>query len=73
MKRWLFGLLVSAFFAGVTFVLTTVIAGLFHVYRHGSGALHAWSEAHSRHLAITLAVFAGLITLTVWARATRAD
>jgi hypothetical protein len=43
------------------------------VYRHGAGPLNAWSEAHSRHLAITVAVFAGLITLTVWARATRAD
>jgi hypothetical protein len=73
MKRWTFGFLVSAFFAGVAFVMTTVLAALLHIYRHGSSPLNAWSEAHSRQGAIAVGLAAGLITMAMWARATREE
>lgn len=73
MKRWTFGFIVSAFFAGVAFVLTTVLAGLVHVYRSGGDPMNAWTEAPSRSLAIAVGLGAGIITLAVWARVTRAE
>lgn len=73
MKRWTFGFLVSAFFAGVAFVMTTVLAALLHIYRHGASPLNAWSEANSRHGAIVIGLAAGVITLAMWARATRKE
>lgn len=71
MKRWTLGALVAAFFAGLTFVLGTILMRLLRIYLHGPRPGSTWLDLHTQQAAFILAACAALVTLFVWVRATR--
>jgi hypothetical protein len=65
MKRWSLGVLVASFFAGVAFILSTIVLNIVRVHQGIA------DTRQSPTIAIICGATAALATLLVWTRVTR--